>query len=234
MKQLLSLCAALLFAAGLSAPAAAVDGLTIYTSRAAFMAAIHGAATDNFDDLSTDDNPEVLIRSAGDYSYRIWSTQTDTLYRAGDAGNGSLSDFGNVGEIVLSDFTGGMNAVGGDFFNTDAFGQGVTHVSISVTAYTPDRNPQPGDDLITSHTFDLYSDTGFQFLGFTWTQTGSGVPAFSFRDADNDGVTWPTLDNLVIGIANPVPEPASWALMLGGFGLVGGALRRRAGAVVAL
>jgi hypothetical protein len=24
-----------------------------------------------------------------------------------------------------------------------------------------------------------------------------------------------------------VPEPASWAMMLGGFGLVGGALRRR-------
>jgi hypothetical protein len=27
--------------------------------------------------------------------------------------------------------------------------------------------------------------------------------------------------------ANAVPEPASWAMMLGGFGLVGGALRRR-------
>lgn len=28
-------------------------------------------------------------------------------------------------------------------------------------------------------------------------------------------------------IAQPVPEPASWALMLGGFGLVGGAMRSR-------
>lgn len=28
--------------------------------------------------------------------------------------------------------------------------------------------------------------------------------------------------------ATPVPEPASWALMMGGFGLIGGALRRRA------
>jgi hypothetical protein len=28
-----------------------------------------------------------------------------------------------------------------------------------------------------------------------------------------------------------VPEPASWAMMLGGFGLVGGAMRRRKAAV---
>jgi hypothetical protein len=33
--------------------------------------------------------------------------------------------------------------------------------------------------------------------------------------------------------ASTVPEPASWALMVGGFGLVGGALRRRSMARVA-
>jgi hypothetical protein len=26
-----------------------------------------------------------------------------------------------------------------------------------------------------------------------------------------------------------VPEPASWAMMIGGFGLIGGAMRRRRG-----
>jgi hypothetical protein len=31
-----------------------------------------------------------------------------------------------------------------------------------------------------------------------------------------------------IGFTAAVPEPASWALMIGGFGLVGGAMRRRA------
>ncbi len=29
------------------------------------------------------------------------------------------------------------------------------------------------------------------------------------------------------GMANPVPEPAGWALMLGGLALLGTALRRR-------
>ncbi len=36
-----------------------------------------------------------------------------------------------------------------------------------------------------------------------------------------------------ITLAGAVPEPASWALMLGGLGLVGGALRRRSGMVAA-
>jgi hypothetical protein len=32
-------------------------------------------------------------------------------------------------------------------------------------------------------------------------------------------------------VLSSVPEPASWAMMLGGFGLIGGALRRRKVAV---
>lgn len=31
----------------------------------------------------------------------------------------------------------------------------------------------------------------------------------------------------VVGVAAPVPEPASWAMMIGGFALAGGAMRRR-------
>lgn len=41
----------------------------------------------------------------------------------------------------------------------------------------------------------------------------------------------PEIDNVIV-MASGVPEPASWALMIGGFGLVGGAMRRRAGASV--
>jgi hypothetical protein len=37
----------------------------------------------------------------------------------------------------------------------------------------------------------------------------------------------PGLDNVSLTAAAGVPEPASWALMVGGFGLVGGALRQR-------
>ena len=54
--------------------------------------------------------------------------------------------------------------------------------------------------------------------------TGGTINAF-FQDdgADNIG---PIIDNLALSIG-AVPEPASWAMMIGGFGAVGGALRSR-------
>jgi hypothetical protein len=226
MKTFFSLCAAILFAAAISAPAAAVNGLTVYTSRAAFMAAIHGAATDTFDDSWGDDNPTELDRSVGGYSYRAWLLQQDTLYRAGDEANGSLSDFGNAGDIILTDFTGGVNAVGGDFFNTDENGLGLPLTRLTVVAWTATQNPQPYENLITANVFHLYSETGFQFIGFTWTGP-AGAPILMFDTESDDHSTWPTLDNLTLGIANPVPEPATWALALIGFGAVGCAMRRR-------
>ena len=36
----------------------------------------------------------------------------------------------------------------------------------------------------------------------------------------------PIIDNIVI---SAVPEPATWGMMIAGFGLVGGVMRRRAG-----
>lgn len=42
-------------------------------------------------------------------------------------------------------------------------------------------------------------------------------------------------DNIrIVGYEAAIPEPASWALMIAGFGLVGGALRRRRGFASAL
>lgn len=39
---------------------------------------------------------------------------------------------------------------------------------------------------------------------------------------------------VIASVGGPVPEPASWALMLGGFGLVGAVLRRRVAAMAEL
>jgi PEP-CTERM motif len=43
----------------------------------------------------------------------------------------------------------------------------------------------------------------------------------------NGGGTHFALDNLTFNAAGNVPEPAAWAMMLAGFGLVGSAMRRR-------
>ena len=57
-------------------------------------------------------------------------------------------------------------------------------------------------------------------------------------DADNvylnfQGLGFDNSSNLTINITGGVPEPTTWALMIGGFGMVGAAMRRRKGLVAA-
>lgn len=60
--------------------------------------------------------------------------------------------------------------------------------------------------------------------GSPYSQTGNGIDVLAYAGADLPGGT------IIITPAPPppsVPEPATWATMVGGFGLIGGALRRR-------
>jgi hypothetical protein len=63
---------------------------------------------------------------------------------------------------------------------------------------------------------------------FTFTGTGHDTIQLQATTPGNGGVFF---DN--VSVSGGVPEPATWALMIGGFGLAGGALRRRRGAVAA-
>ena len=59
------------------------------------------------------------------------------------------------------------------------------------------------------------------YYGFAYT-TNNVLNSYGFENVAGRAVTATT----AAGVAG-VPEPASWALMIGGFGLVGGALRTR-------
>ena len=70
------------------------------------------------------------------------------------------------------------------------------------------------------------SNTNWQSFTTTYTATkGSILTARAVGTSDSYGGY---LDNISI---SGVPEPTSWAMMIGGFGLVGGTLRRRRSSV---
>jgi hypothetical protein len=75
----------------------------------------------------------------------------------------------------------------------------------------------------TSQTFDLAANTngGASYFGFTDTQ---GFNSITISRPGNDA--W-GIDNVTYGVGSAVPEPATWAMMIMGFGLAGSAVRRR-------
>ncbi|WP_254602107.1 PEPxxWA-CTERM sorting domain-containing protein [Sphingomonas bacterium] len=93
--------------------------------------------------------------------------------------------------------------------------------SVTTTAYTVN----PG----VSQSFGLYllGSTVDTNLGYTATPTSLTM---TFNQTGNSGFS--ASGTLAVPPAGSVPEPASWAMMVGGFGLLGATLRRKRTAAV--
>ncbi len=92
----------------------------------------------------------------------------------------------------------------------------------------------PGDIVANLYLGD--DGSGVQpYLNYNFNLLGLGLTAgnsyqIRFGQVDNQFFFQQGVDNVSI-IGSAVPEPASWALMIAGFGLVGGAMRRRSTSV---
>lgn len=212
---------ALALAALLSLTGAAQAAITVYTTQASFMAAVGSAGTDTFDDLSyTGRSAGPLARTAGSHSYTAEAGPTSDFYPAAsfDGSDVFLAPTARQDTLFASGFSAGVNAVGGYFFGSDL--NGVETPAALLTVSVTDSSGTTTESLLNPGaaytTFRGFVSTGGLTLLTLWAGAAQG--------SGEDGV-WPSLNNLTLAVA--VPEPQSYALMLGGLALLGWATRRQ-------
>lgn len=189
----------------------------MYTSQASFMSATTAQGVDTYTGLSiVGSTPSPLMGTAGTYSYTA-AASTSTFYGAGTQANPWLSTNVASDTITFSNFSGGAQAIGGNFFGSDILGL-FAPGSVRITAVD-----QTGTSVQT-----ITDATVTSFLGFVSTDTLISLTVAAIQPS---GPLWPTVDNLTIGRAAPtqtnVPEPGSSVLLLGGLGIMGVLARRR-------
>ena len=195
-------------AAALAAVSAAQATITVYTSQTSFTAALSAPAVDTFDSITATYLTSPTTRTAGAYSYR--ATATGDFYVLNNApGQNWLSTFSSV-PVTLNNFTGGVRGVGGFFFGVDANDIVLPTRTITVVA----------TDASGSTTQTVSNASASSFIGLL----SSGALTSLVISVSGTGA-YVTMNDIVLGSAAAVPEPAAWALMAGGLAAL--ALRRR-------
>lgn len=204
--------AALLVTAGASNAA-----ITVYTSQAAFNAAVGVTGTDTFTGFSiTGSTPSPITRNAGAFSYTADTTPAGNFFGGGSTADPFLSTNTATDTMSFFGFSAGVVAAGGQFFGSNISG---LFAAGSVTVTATDAGGS------VSQTIRPAGIASGSFLGFVSDGPLLGLTVSAVQPGT--GFLWPSVDNLVL--ASAVPEPEAYAMMLAGLGLVGWMARRRRG-----
>ena len=151
------------------------------------------------------------------YNHPAYLTAGDARFIGAEANGGYTS---NPNTYTLTFDLAGLNpltAALSGFFAADNYGS--VYLNNNLLAAQPAQTIYENFQKLTS-----FSATAAQFV------SGSNVLKFVVTDT---GPPSALIVSGLSGMAMAVPEPASWALMIVGFGLAGAALRRRRAAVAA-
>lgn len=180
---------------------------TVLTSSAAFA-------------LATNPDRTLDAFTAGDGNYALGYTVAGTYGGKVNSAGGGMERWNNVlftsaftDSITIDTFTGGVNAIGANFFITDGSTASGQSGFINITVSYSD---------ITSESVTAFAVTdATTYRGFV-APSGATISSLVFSGAG--GFNFNTIDNLSLGTA--VPEPSQWGLFLGGGLMLFGAYRR--------
>jgi hypothetical protein len=163
-----------------------------------------------------------FMPSTGSYHSALGARVNGTIVGSGELPMGATDSFvpftfgsvaaGDSIEFFIDAYDGPVgSALTGRYFSTVAHNaDGLQHVW---AAYHPDQW-YLGPEGVPEGTF----------IGFEDTTTGDVHRDLNYRDYT---FVVPNLTVATPAVGGPVPEPASWAMMIAGFGAIGAALRRR-------
>lgn len=227
--------ARILLAAAALATAASAEAATVFSDN--FNAETTGApvgSLTNWNILGTVD----VVGSSNPYGITVSGPASGNVIDLdGTPGPGEIvmkNDFAfNAGDTVsLSFVLGGSQRVSGtdNFFTRLIFG-GFASQAISNgvgTGIFSDLTGASGFFAPTT-TFNrtIASNVPFGTSSFSFTAGNAGSLRLAFGSTSRDNIG-PLLDNVSLAVTpSAVPEPATWLMMLAGFGIVGSAMRRR-------
>ena len=184
----------------------------------AFVAAPASATVRGFDNVTLGSTPTVFTLPGATFGFTYDAAAAAAFdpntYSVQTTGTGATSAFGGFLGIPLEPslfFTRSNVTIDANLFP-------------SFAAF-PDLSAIP--DSLTGGDLALRTGTeGNFFFGFA-RLNGDGTLNFAFESEPNTAITAGTAISGPLAIAPSVPEPATWAMMLLGFGGIGMALRRR-------
>ena len=163
-------------------------------------------------DLDGSTGQSGLIQSRNSYTFTAGNLVTLTFDLSGNQRNAGIDDF--IANFVFANPTAIRAFTIGGTFGAVNFGNfaGLSQIGVgsSVAANAPFGTYSVSFRTLTNSSLKLQ---------FGQSLNGFGTQGLN----DNQG---PLLDNVRLSIA-AVPEPATWAMMILGFGVIGAALRRR-------